>query len=197
MILKDITVKIKNKTIIENFNLSLEEKETICLFGNSGCGKTTLVNVISGLTPYNSGEILKPPKKISMVFQEERLLPWITVKQNISIITGEEKAEYYLKSVGLANSINSYPEELSGGMKRRLSIARALSYDYELLIMDEPFTGLDAESKQKIMDIIKRELNNKQCIIITHDIKEAEYLSDKIYYLEGIPLKVIKIRNLN
>lgn len=174
--------------VLENLNMSIKTNKITCLFGQSGCGKTTLVNILLSLTKSDSGTIKGLDKNISAIFQENRLLPWINAEKNISIIS--KNYEYYIKSVGLWEYRKMFPYELSGGMNQRLNIARGLAYDYDFIIMDEPFKGLDLKLKNNIIKFIKYELKNRTALFITHDIDEAVFLSDEIFILKGPPLKI-------
>lgn len=178
----------ENTIVLKNFNMDIEPNKITCLFGKSGCGKTTLVNILLSLLDYDSGEIKDTIKNTSAIFQENRLLPWISVEKNISIVSNNY--EYYLKSVDLWESRKMYPHELSGGMKQRLNIARGLAYNYDLILMDEPFKGIDLNLKNSIIKFINKELKNRTAILITHDIDEAILLSDKIFILNGPPLNI-------
>ncbi len=187
MKLINISKNFENFEVIKNFSLEIKENKITCLFGKSGCGKTTLINIICGIIKEYDGKLILPSKKISVVFQESRLLPWFNVKKNISMISNNYN--YFLDAVELYNFKNYYPGSLSGGMKQRLNIARALSIDYDIIIMDEPFKGIDLNLKIKIMNFIKKETKNKTVIFTTHDKDEASFLSDEIIYLDGPPLK--------
>lgn len=189
MKIKNLYKSFENKIIIDNFNIEIYNNKINCLFGRSGCGKTTLINIIAGILKFDKGDIADKYKNISVIFQDSRLLPWLTIKDNINIVS-ENKTDYYIDIMELSEFKNYYPDELSGGMKQRVNIARALSYKYNLLIMDEPFKGLDINSKKKIMCIVKNELKGKTSIFITHDIDEAVFLSDNIYILNGPPLNI-------
>lgn len=189
----------QNLKVLENLNMAFEPGIIHCLFGASGCGKTTLLNILAGLELFDSGYLEGlSNKKLSFIFQEERLLPWATAKENILFILESQKetsdalllAEKYLNLVELSEFANYHPENLSGGMQRRLSIAKALAYNGDILFMDEPFKGIHLELKSKLMDHIKELKNDKGKYILftTHDISEAKYLSDKIHFVNGPPL---------
>ncbi len=186
--------------VLEQFSLQLPSTGTVCLFGPSGCGKTTLLNCIAGLEPFDSGEIEGAGTgKISYLFQENRLLPWISAKDNIAaVLRGKagqnaEQAEKWLGLVGLAEAGNKRPAELSGGMRRRVALARALAYGGDLYLMDEPFQGLDAERRDEMIALLQKETAGALKIIVTHDFEEAEMLADVIYILEGPPVRIADI----
>ncbi|TYQ13296.1 UNVERIFIED_CONTAM: NitT/TauT family transport system ATP-binding protein [Acetivibrio alkalicellulosi] len=190
-----------NLKVIDNLNISFSSNKIHCIFGPSGCGKSTLVNIIAGTMDYDKGSINgMVGKRISYVFQEDRLLPWATIDENMMFVLesgfeksrGQQTIDKYLSLVDLLKFKNHYPEELSGGMKQRVSIARAFAFRGDILVMDEPFKGLHLEIKKDIMDYILKEWNKDDKIIffITHDMEEALYLSDYIYIFNGPPLKL-------
>ncbi|WP_176719892.1 ABC transporter ATP-binding protein [Desulfuribacillus alkaliarsenatis] len=203
LILKGIYKSYGEQSIIENLSVSFEYNGIYSLFGPSGCGKTTLLHGMLGIVPFDQGDISGlSGRRIAVVFQEERLLPWSTVEQNVLLVLkhhypkelAKQKVDYYLEAVNLINYKHSYPRQLSGGMRQRVAIARALAYGGEVLILDEPFKGLDIKIKTKIMDLIRQEYKqaNKICLLVTHDRFEADYLADEVYYFEGPPLKLNK-----
>jgi NitT/TauT family transport system ATP-binding protein len=196
--INNLSKKYLNKIIIDNFSLNFPETGTVCLFGPSGCGKTTLLNCIAGLVPFESGKVLMPQNsKISYVFQEDRLIPWITISKNISEVIKDNKvnacakAEHWIKLVGLTDELNRFPSQLSGGMRQRVSIARALAFSGELFLLDEPFHALDYKSKLEMIKLIKQNTEHSLKILVTHDINEAKMLADVIYILSGPPIKII------
>ena len=155
-----------------------------CIFGGSGCGKTTLLRLITGLEEPADGSIETGCVRFSAVFQEDRLLPFKTVLENITLIGAEkETALYMLAQLGIAEAADKYPSELSGGMRRRAAIARALSAEYGCLILDEPFAGLDKENIEKAAALISEGVGGKTLIAVTHSEREAELLGAKIIML--------------
>ena len=158
--------------------------EFLSLLGPSGCGKTTLLRIISGLTEKDSGTITGVPERISYVFQEDRLCEDFSCVSNIMAVTGrhlkKEEIRNHLKEIGLEESMDKSVKELSGGMKRRVAIARAVCYESELLILDEPFKGLDFSLKQTVMDYIKKYSSGRTVICVTHDLQEAEYMGGTV-----------------
>lgn len=186
-----------NKKIYDKFSLTFEEGKINCILGKSGCGKSTLLNIIANLEEINSGEIIGVPEKIAYVFQEDRLIEWNSIYTNMELpllkfYTKDERKEKIkgiLREVELEDYINSYPKELSGGMRQRANIARALLYNGELLLMDEPFKSLDKSSKENIIKIFKKNHleKNNTVIMVTHDINEALSLGDNIFILGGSP----------
>lgn len=186
-----------NKKIYDEFSLTFEEGKINCILGKSGCGKSTLLNIIANLEEINSGEIIGVPEKIAYVFQEDRLIEWNSIYTNMELPLlkfytkdeREEKIKNILREVELEDYINSYPKELSGGMRQRANIARALLYNGELLLMDEPFKSLDKSSKEDIIEIFKKNHleKNNTVIMVTHDINEALSLGDNVFILGGSP----------
>lgn len=195
-------------TALENIDLHIEDKEFVCLVGPSGCGKTTLLRIIAGLDFPTSGTlslddrpIEGPDPERGMVFQEYSLFPWMNISDNIGFgltmkgIGKEEKkriVEEYLDLVNLETFGKSYPHELSGGMRQRVAIARALANDPEVLLMDEPFGALDAQTR----NMMQRELleiwekTKKTIIFVTHSVDEAVFLADRIVVLSPRPGRI-------
>lgn len=206
--LEDIKKKYNNLKVIENFNMSFSSDKVHCIFGPSGCGKSTLLNIITGIITSYSGKIEgMEDKSFSYVFQENRLLPWLSVEGNIMFVLesnyskreAEKISEKYIDLVKLSKFKNNFPRELSGGMKQRVSIARALAYNGDIIVMDEPFKGLDMELKTSLMNFIVNycKSNNKLYIYTTHDTFEAAYMADNIYVFEGPPLKIKKYMTID
>jgi len=179
--------------IFNNFNIKINKGAISAIVGPSGCGKTTLVNIIAGYIKPIMGEILVnnqiinyPGKDRIVINQEDDLFGWMTVYENMKlVIKGDEIIEKFLNLTNLLKFKNLYPSELSGGMKKRLSFARALAVDPEFIIMDEPFGSLDYRIKQKLheelLNIVKA--SNKTVLLVTHDIEEAIFLSERIIIL--------------
>ena len=179
--------------IFNNFNIKINKGAISAIVGPSGCGKTTLVNIIAGYIKPIMGEILVnnqiinyPGKDRIVINQEDDLFGWMTVYENMKLVVkGDEIIEKFLNLTNLLKFKNLYPSELSGGMKKRLSFARALAVDPEFIIMDEPFGSLDYRIKQKLheelLNIVKA--SNKTVLLVTHDIEEAIFLSERIIIL--------------
>jgi len=191
--LKNISKKYGDKQVLENVSMTFSEGIT-SVMGASGIGKTTLVNIIAGLVKPDSGSIIGvDDKKISIVFQEDRLLDWETSLGNVLFVTKSandytEKARELLIKAGLGDSINIKASKLSGGMRRRVCLCRALIAEYDLLILDEPFKGLDSGTKPGIMEMVRKyalgdlqnDGNEKIVICITHDRTEADFLGGRL-----------------
>ena len=196
-------------TAIENISLKLNDGEFLSIVGSSGCGKSTLLNIIAGLDNLTSGVITYTPNlKIGYMLQDDALLPWLTVFQNATLglklqkIDNKENINYVkslLTTYGLESFIDKYPSELSGGMKQRVSLIRTLATKPDILLLDEPFSALDYQSRLIVSDdvykIIKKE--KKSVIMITHDIAEAISLSDRIIVLSKRPASIKKTYNIN
>lgn len=196
---------------LKEINLDIEEKEFICIVGASGCGKTTLLRIIAGLETTTEGQILLSGTPIEgtdtdrgMVFQEYSLFPWKSVIDNIAFglemrgipkAERRERAEKYLKIIHLEQFRDAYPHELSGGMRQRVAIARALANDPKVLLMDEPFGALDAQTR----NVMQRELleiweeTKKTVIFVTHSVDEAVFLADRIVILSPRPGKIEEV----
>lgn len=176
---KNVSKSFGSKKLLEDSNLEFKKGCINILNGPSGSGKTTILRMIGGIDSDYAGDIVGKPENISYLFQEDRLLPYFNVLDNICFILPDtlsrkekkELAAKYLKLMELENEHYSYPHQLSGGMARRVAIARSLAYPSELLLLDEPFNGLNIELKQKVANIINDSLkeNNKTIILVTHD----------------------------
>lgn len=179
----------------KNLSFAIQEGETVGILGTSGSGKSTLLRVLSGLDEGYEGEIELASlggQPIGMIFQEPRLMPWLTVKENILFgVKDTERVDVqeYLNLVGLSDFGNHYPKDLSGGMAQRTAIARALITQPSVLLLDEPFSSLDAFTKMQLQDLLVeiQEIRSTTMIIVTHDIDEALYLCDRILILGGQP----------
>lgn len=200
--LKNIEKSFGENKIYNNFSLNFKEKQVNCILGKSGCGKSTLLKIISGLESINKGEVLNVPNRISYIFQEDRLIEWKNIYENLELPIinlykkheREEKIKEILKLFSLEETIYSYPKSLSGGMRQRINIARAFIYRGELLLMDEPFKSLDKGSKDNIVRFFRayREKNKTTVIMVTHDIDEALSLGDNIFVLGDKPIRVLE-----
>lgn len=185
--LRNINKSFDGKTVFENYSISFEKGKRYCIMGQSGIGKTTLFNFLLKLKTPDSGEIIGVPDSVSVVFQEDRLFEAFSAVENIRAVAGKsianEEITKILFKLGLSGSEDLIVSKLSGGMKRRVAIARALLAESQLLIMDEPFKGLDGETRTKTARVILEYAENKTIIFSTHDIEEAELLQAEIIQL--------------
>lgn len=179
--LKNVSFTYKDKPILNGINLNIQEGKPIAVTGMSGCGKSTLLHIIAGLKTPTSGTITGlSDAGCAMVFQEDRLLENLTVLENLRFVCKNitrEHAEHMLKQVGLENITGLYPTSLSGGMKRRVAVVRAIAFNRSPIIMDEPFNGLDKETKEKVMCLIKKNISDKIFLFVTHDQGDADYFN--------------------
>ena len=195
-------------TALDKISIDIEDGEFVCIVGPSGCGKTTLLRILAGLENQSAGTFSIAQSSVerplqSMVFQERGILPWLTVEENVAFGLNmrhlpkslvKERTQHFLNKVGLSKFAKMYPKELSGGMKQRVSIARAFANDPEILLMDEPFGALDEQNKY----ILQEELlsiwseTKKTVVFITHSIDEALFLSDRILLMSSQPGRIIK-----
>ncbi|MDB6154640.1 MAG: transporter related [Chthoniobacteraceae bacterium] len=201
---------VEMHTALDHVSLEIHRREFICVIGPSGCGKSTLIRIIAGLDQATNGEVLLDGKAVTgpgpdrgMVFQGYTLFPWRTVKANVMFglemrgkdkSTAEIEARQWLDMVGLGKFENSYPHELSGGMKQRVAIARALANEPRILIMDEPFAALDAQTRCQMQNYLLQIWRKVDVTIlfITHDLEEAAYLSDRILVMGANPGRVVE-----
>lgn len=174
--LHDVSMAYGDKQVLENCSLRFDAPGAYAVLGPSGRGKTTLLRLIAGLERPQGGHIaVQKDAKIAYCFQEDRLLPWKTVLGNVTIACGDEAAaRLWLERVGLGGEENAYPASLSGGMKRRASLARALAFGGDILLMDEPFRALDPETHAHMLDLIRVASKGKLLILVTHDEADAE-----------------------
>ena len=178
-----ISKAYKKNLVLKDVALQVESGQVLSLRGVSGAGKTTLLMILSGLLKKDSGEITKEGG-ISFLFQEDRLLPWLTVRENILFVNNQADVQTLLELVSLDGTENMYPDELSGGMKRRLAIARTLAGKGQVVLLDEPFTGLDEELREKTAERVFDYLQDRAVIIITHDSEESKRFATKELYIE-------------
>jgi NitT/TauT family transport system ATP-binding protein len=198
--------------VLDDVSFSIEKAEFVCLVGPSGCGKSTLLRIMAGLEKADSGKILfqgrpieKPIPKIAMVFQLFGLLPWKTALENVEVpleVLGVAKqnrvhiAQEYLRMVGLEGFENTYPHDLSGGMKQRVGIARALALKPEVLLMDEPFSSLDELTAKILRELVLNIWRNPALptntfIMVSHNVEEAVFMADRVIVMSSRPGKVI------
>ena len=201
--------------VFKDINLNFGEREIVTIVGPSGCGKTTLLRCIDGLLPVNEGavqidgdEIAQPREGVAMVFQHFGLFPWKTVEQNVASglkLAGVSKSEIqkkvpeYITLVGLGGFETSYPYELSGGMQQRCGLARALATEPHVLLMDEPFAAVDAQTREILQFELLRiwALRPMTMVFVTHSIEEAVLMGDRVVVLKGRPSSVFEIIDVN
>lgn len=213
LVLRDITMVYPARrgqaiTAIDRLSLQVGEREIVSIVGPSGCGKSTLLRLVAGLIRPTSGEILLDGRRVEgpgadrgMVFQSYTLFPWLTVQGNVEFglrlrgVGMEERraiARRYIELVGLVGFENAYPKELSGGMMQRVAIARVLANDPEVLLMDEPFGALDAQTRALMQELLLQvwEKTHKTILFVTHDIDEAIFLGDRVYVMTARPGRI-------
>lgn len=205
--LKNVSRTFAGKTAVRNISLTAKPGEIIGILGTSGCGKSTLLRAISGLDSEYDGEIVingQTSKEVhdatGFIFQEPRLFPWITVLENVIFgLKGKKEdkislGKRYLEDVGLGGCEDLYPRQLSGGMAQRVAIARALVTSPEILLLDEPFSALDAFTKMQLQDLLLYiwKEHKTTIVLVTHDIDEATYLCDRVVILRGQPGEIAK-----
>ena len=171
-----VNMAFGEKTIFSGLSLAFFSPGQYAILGPSGRGKTTLLRLIAGLDrPLGGAVTLPKDARISFCFQEDRLLPWRTILENIELVCGNrETAQQWLDRVGLGSEADSYPASLSGGMKRRASLARALAYDADILLMDEPFRALDDATHAQMLSLVREAAKNKLLILVTHDEADTD-----------------------
>lgn len=192
-------------------DLEIKDGEFFCIIGPSGCGKSTLLNILAGLETPSTGHVTLDGEIVrvagpdrAVVFQEAGLMPWMTVQSNVEYglrlqgldkATRRERAEKYLKMVHLSKYAQSMPHELSGGMRQRVSIARALALEPKVLLMDEPFSALDAQTRDLLHDELQRiwQETNRTILFVTHNLREAVYLADRVMIMTAQPGSIKKI----
>lgn len=200
----------KNTRVLDDISLEINYGETISILGESGCGKSTLLNIIGGFEAADAGQVIlegkpvtKPTRKCIMLFQNYGLLPWRSAVKNVELgleglnLSSKERRDralHYLKLVGLEDKGELFPHEVSGGMKQRIAIARALALQPEMILMDEPFAALDTFNRYYLQDELLRIQSQEKTTIalVTHDIDEAIYLSDRIFIMQANPGRIHK-----
>ena len=200
---------------LNGVDMEIRENEFVCVVGPSGCGKSTLLNIIAGLERPTSGrvcvkgkEVVNPGSERGVIFQQYALFPWLTVKKNVKFglkLRGVKEpelsviADKYIRLVGLEECGDSYPKELSGGMKQRVAIARAYAVNPEILLMDEPFGALDAQTRTQLQTELLEtwEKEKKTCFFITHDVEEAIILAQRVVIMSARPGRVKEIVPVN
>jgi NitT/TauT family transport system ATP-binding protein len=210
---RDITMRFGGTDVLENIDLDVREGEFVCILGPSGCGKSTLLNVVGGFLQPTQGSVtidgepvVGPDPRRIFVFQERGVFPWLTVEGNIGFglyrLGAAEKREriaHYVQLVGLRGFERSYPRELSGGMKQRLEVARALAVDPDVLYLDEPFGALDSITRLQMRGELLRiwEAEKKTILFVTHDIEESVQLADRVVVMSARPATIRRVVDID
>ena len=190
IVLSHISKSFGSDLIFDDFSLEIKPRGVTALMGPSGCGKTTLCSMLLGLVKPDAGKIENPFVRISCAFQDPRLLPWLSAAENVALVLSgmskEEKqraAQNMLKNLGLSDAVQKRPAELSGGMQQRVSLARAFVAPHDLLILDEPFRGLDESNRENVIQLIRGLAEDRPVILVTHDEADAQALDATIVHL--------------
>ncbi|WP_207689104.1 ABC transporter ATP-binding protein [Criibacterium bergeronii] len=201
-LLENVSLNFDEIRVFDNFSLSVPKEKITCILGPSGCGKTSILNMLAGLLNPAAGKVNVGKEKIGYIFQEDRLLPWETVYDNIRLVRGEENCDEILQilySLEMLDFKDKYPSQLSGGMLKRVSLARGFYFEPSLMLMDESFKSLDYDLRlEQVKYLTKFWRKNKNTIIfVTHDIDEAVLLGHNIVILSGRITKIIDTYSLN
>jgi len=192
--IREVCKDFREKKVIQNISLSLRKGDHIALVGPSGCGKSTLLRLIAGLLLPDCGSVERRCNRLGFVFQDDRLIPWKTVRKNLAIVGAKDSdIAIMLQKVGLEREGERPPVFLSGGMKQRVNIARALLYHPQCLLLDEPFQNLDVKSRNRLIKLILTDWVSKDnaSILVTHQLREAIVFSQKIVFLSSPPSTII------
>lgn len=190
----NLSIKFNEEYILKDFSLDLPDTGAVCFFAPSGSGKTTLLRILCGLQKPDSGSIHGlEDKRMAVLFQENRLLPHLSALDNLKLVLPQEQQQealYWLERLGLADSAHKSPLQLSGGMNRRLAIARTLAYGGDIYLLDEPFQGMDEATLQSCLSVVREATKGKLLLLVTHRREEAEALCDTVLELSGRPLSL-------
>ncbi|MDR6957757.1 sulfonate transport system ATP-binding protein [Pseudomonas brassicacearum] len=196
-----LDIQVERKTfgatlVLNNVRLQLQPRETVSLLGPSGCGKSTLLRIVAGLEKDFHGQLLSQTEQLAFVFQEPRLMPWLTVEQNVGLSDDSQYDKAWvaqlIEEVGLAGFAQALPKALSGGMAQRVAIARGLYSRPRVLLLDEPFSAVDAFTRMKLQDLLLQlaERHAIALLLVTHDVDEALYLSDRVLVMGNRPSSI-------
>lgn len=177
-------------SVLSDFSYTFRDGQTYCLMGPSGCGKSTLLRLACGLLPPDDGNLAGQAQRFSVVFQDNRLLPWYSARENLAIALRRGTSEEWIRQIGLSAFADARPGDLSGGMCRRLAIARALAADGDAYLFDEPFSGLDADNRRKMLHLIRISTEGKLCLFVTHSAEEACEIGGACLSFSGPPLRL-------
>lgn len=197
--IRQVNIRFAEKVILRDFSLTLAAGKTTCILGPSGCGKTTLLRIAAGLLEPDSGAVIRPDStRSSFIFQEDRLLPWFDALANLTALgIPEDSALAALETMLLLEDAHTMPSELSGGMQRRLAIARALAFGGDVFFLDEPLRGLDMATARPVLTAIRNALSGRTALLITHSPEEAFALGDTLLLADGPPVQVRKTANIH
>ena len=198
--LDSLRLERRGLCLLDRASVVVEPGETLAVMGPSGAGKTTLLRTLAGHAPPSAGTVVRPPGPVAMVFQEPRLLPWRTALANVELVLAPEqrhRAGEWLERVGLADTAHLFPAALSGGMRQRVSIARALAFDSAAVLVDEPFSNLDAATARRLRDLLTEQLRTLDRVVVwvTHDAVEAEEVARRTLVMEGPPSGAWRLRD--
>lgn len=191
----NLNLAFGDKLVLDGFSMEFPESGVVALIGPSGCGKTSLLRVICGLQKPDSGTV-EDAFNPSLMFQDDRLFPWLDARRNIAEVSDRQTAERLLSQLGLEDEITAKPDTLSGGMRRRVALARAIAYGGGALLLDEPFKGMDDGLKESVYKLIIAESKSRVVIVVTHDENEARALGADIVRFTGPPLQLVQY-NIN
>lgn len=198
--LRNISIKFDEEFILRDFSLDTPEKGAVCLFAPSGSGKTTILRLLCGLAQASFGSVSGlEGKRLAVLFQENRLLPHLTALDNLKLVLPKERqdeAQSWLDKLGLGADAEKTPLQLSGGMNRRLAIARTLAYGGDIYLLDEPFQGLDEDTLRQTMEVVQNSCKDALLILVTHRREEAQALCDRIITLGQRPLQVLSTETI-
>jgi ABC-type nitrate/sulfonate/bicarbonate transport system ATPase subunit len=192
VLIHELVKRFGGQTVIASLSVTLPERGIVGLSGPSGSGKTTFLRLLAGLDEPDAGRIEGLDRgDVSMVFQEDRLLPWLSALENLSaVLPDRATACHWLELVQLADFADHYPAELSGGMKRRIALARGLAFPSSLLLLDEPFQGVDAEMRRTLYPLVRAAATERLVVLVSHDAADLANLADMILLADGPPLQI-------